>query len=236
MGLEILVAVDVSRGVLARATSSGVERVQAFGGDPMAAAMAVIEAGVRWIHVVDLDRAMTGVGRNLETVRRVAALGCHVQASGGIVSSGTIEEVLAAGAERAVLGSAALEDLGRASELIATYGERLAVGIEARGDRIRARGAHDTDLPLGETVDALVAADTARFVVTAVPRVGSLSGPNLDQVRRVVATGRPVIAAGGIGSLEDLRLVREAGAEGAIVGRAALERSIDVRAAAASFG
>jgi phosphoribosylanthranilate isomerase len=235
VAFEILVAVDVSRGTLARATSSGVERIDAFGGDPIAAARAALEAGVRWIHVVDLDRAMAGMGRNLETVRTVAALGGRVQASGGIVSSDVIDEVLAAGAERAVLGSAALEDLERSGELIATYGERLAVGIEARGDRIRARGHRETDLPLGETVDDLAAAGAARFVVTAVPRVGSLSGPNLDQVRRVVATGRCVIAAGGIGSLEDLRLVREAGADGAIVGRAALERAIDLREAAASF-
>jgi len=233
---EILVAVDVSRGVLARATSSGVERVDAFGGDPIAAARSAIEAGVRWIHVVDLDRAMTGMGRNLETVRAVAGLGCRVQASGGIVSSDVIEDVLAAGAERAVLGSAALGDLERSGELIAVFGERLAIGVEARGDRIRARGPRETDLPLGETVDALVAADAVRFVVTAVPRVGSLSGPNIDQVRRVAATGRPVIAAGGIGSLADLGLVREAGAEGAIVGRAALEGALDVRAAVMAFG
>jgi phosphoribosylanthranilate isomerase len=233
---EILVALDVSRGALARATSSGVERVDAFGGDPIAAARSAIAAGVRWIHVVDLDRAMTGMGRNLETVRAVAGLGCRVQASGGIVSSDVIEDVLVAGAERAVLGSAALEDLERSSELIAAFGERLAIGVEARGDRIRARGPRETDLPLGETVDALAAADAARFVVTAVPRVGSLSGPNIDQVRRVAATGRPVIAAGGIGSLGDLGLVREAGAEGAIVGRAALEGALDVRAAVAAFG
>jgi phosphoribosylformimino-5-aminoimidazole carboxamide ribonucleotide (ProFAR) isomerase len=235
VGFEILVAVDVSRGRLARATSSGVQRVDAFGGDPVAAAAAAVEAGVRWIHVVDLDRAMTGVGRNLETVAAVAVLGCHVQASGGIVSLEAIEDVLGAGAARAVLGSAALEDLGRAGELIASYGEQVAVGVEARGDRIRARGLHETDLALGETVDALAANGAGRFVVTAVPRVGSLSGPNLDQVRRVVATGRPVIAAGGIGSLEDLRLAREAGAEGAIVGRAALEGALDMRAAVAAF-
>jgi phosphoribosylformimino-5-aminoimidazole carboxamide ribonucleotide (ProFAR) isomerase len=232
---EIIVAVDVSRGALARATSSGVERVDAFGGDPIAAARTAIEAGVRWIHVVDLDRAMTGMGRNLETVRAVAGLGCHVQASGGIVSSDVIEDVLVAGAERAVLGSAALADMERSGELIATFGERLAIGVEARDDRIRARGPRETDLPLGETVDALAAADAARFVVTAVPRVGSLSGPNIDQVRRVAATGCPVIAAGGIGSLRDLGLVREAGAEGAIVGRAALEGALDVRASVAAF-
>lgn len=233
--MEILVAVDVSHGALARATSSGLERVDTFGGDPVAAATEAIGAGVRWIHVVDLDRAMTGVGRNLATVRAVAALGCHVQASGGIVSAEAIDDVLAAGAERAVIGSAALEDLRGAGELIARFGERVAVGIEARGDRIRARGARQTDLALGDTLDALVVAGAERFVVTAVPRVGSLSGPNVDQVRRVVAGGRPVIAAGGIASLHDLRLVDEAGAEGAIVGRAALEGSLDVGAAVAAF-
>lgn len=236
MPFELLVAVDVSRGALARATSSGVERVDAFDGDPVAAARAAIDAGVRWIHVVDLDRAMTGAGRNLDVVRAVAALGCRVQASGGIVGAEPIEQVLGAGAERAVLGSAALMDLEGARALIASFGGRLAVGIEGRGERIRARGHRETDLPLGATVDGLAAAGAERFVVTAVPRVGSLSGPNLDQIRRVVTTGRPVVAAGGIGSLHDLRLVRESGAEGAIVGRAALEGAIDLRAAVAAFG
>ena len=236
MAFEVVAAIDLSRGGLARATSSGVERVEAFGGDPIAAAAAAIEEGVRWVHVVDLDRAMTGVARGLEILRSIAGLGALVQASGGIVDSDIVEESLSAGATRVVLGSAALVDMAGAQELIRAFGERLAVGIEARGDRIRARGRHETDLPLGETVDDLAAAGAARFVVTAVPRVGSLSGPNLEQVARVVATGRPVLAAGGIASVNDLRLLRDVGAAGAIVGRAALEGTFDLRGVISEFG
>jgi phosphoribosylformimino-5-aminoimidazole carboxamide ribonucleotide (ProFAR) isomerase len=236
MAFEVIVAIDVSGGALARATSSGLIRLDAFDGDPIAAAGAAIESGVRWIHLVDLDRATRGAARNLDLIRSIAGLGVRVQASGGVVAREDVEAALSAGAERVVLGSAALVDLDRAHGAIDTFGARLAIGIEARGDRIRARGRHETDLPLAETVDALVASGAARFVVTAVPRVGSLSGPNLDLVAAVVARGRPVVAAGGIGSLDDLRLVRDTGAEGAIVGRAALERELDLRAAIAAFG
>lgn len=236
VAFEVIEALDVSAGFLARATSSGVVRVDAFGGDPIAAATAAIEAGVRWIHVVDLDRALTGEVRGAGLVRSIAGLGVRVQASGGIVSAETIETVLGAGAERAVLSSAALVDLDRARATIQTFGPRLAVGIEARQDRIRARGRTETDLPLEATVDAMVEAGAARFVVTAVPRVGSLSGPNLDLVAKVVARGRPVVAGGGIGSLDDLRLVRDVGAEGAIVGRAALEGAVDLREAISALG
>ena len=236
MAFEVVAAIDLSRGALARATSSGVERVETFGGDPLAAAASAIEEGVRWIHVVDLDRAMTGASRNLKIMRSIADLGVLVQASGGIIDADTVDESLSTGAARVVLSSATLLDLERARELIRVFGERLAIGIEARGDRIRARGGIETDLPFGEPVDDLAAAGAARFVVTAVPRVGSLSGPNMEQVARAVETGRPVLAAGGIASLGDLRLLRDAGAAGAIVGRAALEGTFDLRGAIAEFG
>jgi len=145
-----------------------------------------------------------------------------------------VRALLEAGAARVVLGSAALADGARASALISTEG-RLAVGIEVRGDRIRSRGRDPVDLPLMETLGWVVSAGAAALLVTAVDRVGGRGGPDLDLVRRVVRVGRPVLAAGGIASLQDLRDLRAAGAAGAIVGSAVLEGSLDLSAAIAEL-
>jgi phosphoribosylformimino-5-aminoimidazole carboxamide ribonucleotide (ProFAR) isomerase len=193
------------------------------------------EAGARWIHLVDLDLAFAGVSRNLGVLRAVAELGGRVQAAGGITGDEEVASALDAGAARVVLGSAALADPLRAGRLIARYGEALAVGIEAEGDRIRARGRRTTDLPLLETLTVAAAAGATRFVVTAVPRVSSMRGPDLAAVADAVALGVPAIASGGIASIRDLGDVRKAGAEGAIVGRAALEGELDLAAAIASL-
>ncbi len=196
---------------------------------------AYLAAGATWVHVVDMDRAFTGVARNLDVVTSVADLGLRVQAAGGVTSAMDVDAALSAGAERVVLGSGALLDLEAAAVLIQGLGDRLVAGIEVEGGRIRARGRRETDLPLEETLDSLTTAGAARFLVTSVPRVGSLGGPDLDAVHKAVGTGRPVVAAGGIATTEQLAELRDLGAEGAVVGRAALEGGLDLASAIASF-
>jgi len=140
VAFEVIPAVDVFGGRLARMGPAGPVPVEAFGGDPLAAARAFVEAGARWIHVVDLDLAFSGSARNLDVVRAIAGLGPRVQASGAIATAAEVEAALAAGAFRAVLGSAALSDPEAASELISSMGEALVVGIETEGGLIRPRG------------------------------------------------------------------------------------------------
>jgi phosphoribosylformimino-5-aminoimidazole carboxamide ribonucleotide (ProFAR) isomerase len=152
----------------------------------------------------------------------------RVQASGGLRRAADAEAMLDAGAHRVVLGSGALADEALTAELLRLLGGRVVVGIDVDGGRIRSRGDHPVDLPLAETLGWLVAAGAPAFLVTAVAHVGTLRGPDVATVRRVVRAGRPVLAAGGISSVDDLRGLRRAGAAGAIVGRAALEGGLDL--------
>jgi phosphoribosylformimino-5-aminoimidazole carboxamide ribonucleotide (ProFAR) isomerase len=236
---EVIPAIDLVGGRLGHLRDCRLVPVNAFGSDPMGAAAAFVEAGARWIHVVDTDLAFTGRPAGLDTIRRIAGMPVRVQASGGLGTENEIAAVLEAGAARAVLGSAALGDLDNAARLLARHGERLAVGLEVDGDVIRPRGRGDGAWPLAEVLPRLAASEATRFVVTAVTRVGERSGPDLRPIRVVAkATGRPVIAAGGIATLDDLRAVALAAAsvEGAIVGSALYEGGLDLAEAIRSLG
>ncbi|HEX5937822.1 MAG TPA: HisA/HisF-related TIM barrel protein [Actinomycetota bacterium] len=229
---EVLPAIDVKDGALAHLTPSGLISIDAFGGDPMEAAAAMVEAGATWLHVVDIDLAIDGAARNLDVVSAIASLPVHVQAGGGVRTAEELDRLLSAGAARVVLGSAALEDRSRTRALLETEASRLIVGIEVGGGgEIRSRGRDPVALPLMESLGWLVAAGAPAFLVTAVARVGSGIGPDVGAVRRVVRAGRPVLAAGGIRDTADLRALRAAGAVGAVVGRAALEGTLDLAAA-----
>jgi phosphoribosylformimino-5-aminoimidazole carboxamide ribonucleotide (ProFAR) isomerase len=235
VALEVIPAIDVAGGRLARLSADGPVPLEAHGGDPIVAARACLEAGARWLHVVDMDLAFSGEPRNADLLRRIVALGADVQAAGAIVDERQIDAALDAGCERVVLGSAALTDLDGIARLIERFGKRLVIGIEVDHDRIRARGRRATDLPLTETLSAVLAAGAARTVITSVRRVSTMQGPNVRAIELAVGLGLPAIAAGGIASVEDLSLVRDAGAQGAIVGRAALEDRLDLASAIVSF-
>jgi phosphoribosylformimino-5-aminoimidazole carboxamide ribotide isomerase len=226
---EVIPAIDVKDGALAHLTPTGLMRIDAFAGDPVVAAAAMVEAGATRLHVVDMDLAFDGEPRNLDVVSAIVSLRVQVQAGGGVRTADEVDALLSAGVARVVLGSAALADEVRTRELLGAYGRRLIVGIEVdEGGTIRSRGRDPVDLPLMETLGWLSAARAPMFLVTAVARVGSSIGPDVGAVKRVVRAGRPVIAAGGIHSVDDLRAVRAAGAMGAVVGRAALEGTLDL--------
>lgn len=236
VSFEVLPALDVAAGRLARPGAGGRVPVEAFGGDPVAAAEAFAALGARWLHVVDLDLARSGEPANLGLVRRLARLPLGVQASGGIVEPGHLGAFLEAGAARVVLASAALADPDGVARAVERFGEALVVGLEVEAGAVRPRGS-GRRVPLRRAVEVVRATEAARVLVTAVARVGDLAGPELGVVRAVAAgVGRPVLAAGGIASLEHLRdLARIPGVEGAVVGRAALEGALDLRAALAEL-
>jgi phosphoribosylformimino-5-aminoimidazole carboxamide ribonucleotide (ProFAR) isomerase len=237
---SILPALDVSRGRLAVATREGIVPVDAFDGDPVAAARAAVAAGASALHLVDLDLALGG-GRGLDVAAfRAVAPGATLQVSGGIADAATGRAYLDAGADRFVLGSSALADDRDALAALREGGPGVVIGIEVEGGRIRARGAgrrNDGDgLDLMSTLGWLHAAGAPAFLVTSIDRVGGLAGPDVDLVRRVTRAGRPTYAAGGIRSIDDLRALRATGAAGAVVGRAALEGRIDLGDALAWAG
>jgi phosphoribosylformimino-5-aminoimidazole carboxamide ribonucleotide (ProFAR) isomerase len=237
VGFEVIPAIDVSGGRLARFTTEGPVAIEDFGGDPVTAAESFLSAGAGWLHLVDMDLAFTGTALNIDTVmavRRVALFaGAKIQAGGAIARQDDVDHLLDVGADRVVLGSSILVDRELVERLTVTLGERIVVGLEVDGDRIRSRGRDPVDLALGETLSWLADTRCARFLLTAVRRVGSLAGPDLGALESVLALGRPVVAAGGIADLDDLRAVRAAGGEGAVVGRAAMEAGLDLAAALA---
>ncbi len=232
---EVMPAIDVSGGVLARFTSDGPRPVEAFGGNPVAAAEAAVAAGATRIHVVDMDLALGGEARNLEIVAAIASLPVAVQAAGGVRTADQVRDLSEAGATRVVLGSAVLADELATTTLLSAEGPRLVVGIEVERGRIRSRGRDRVDLPLMETLGWVVSAGAPELLVTSVARVGERAGPDLELMARVVRAGRPVLVAGGIATIADLHDLRAAGAAGAIVGTAALEGSLDLGDAIAEF-
>jgi len=228
MPFEVIPALDVSEGRLVRVRAFGPGPVDAFGGDPLAAAHAFVAAGARWLHVVDVDLAFEGEPRNLDVVRALSGSGAWIQASGGIAELRVATEAFAAGAARVVLGSASLADRALVEDAASRFGPRIAIGVEIEDERIVARGRREVVLDLTETLSWLRELDAPRLVATSVTRVGEASGPDLDGLRRVVDTGLPTIAAGGIATIDDVLALFELGAEGAIVGRAALDGTLDL--------
>jgi phosphoribosylformimino-5-aminoimidazole carboxamide ribotide isomerase len=191
------------------------------------------DAGARLIHVVDLDGARRARTRP-DIVARLAqaAAPANLQASGGIRSPADAEQLLAAGATRVVVGTAALAGPEALERFAAALGERLVVAIDVRGGRVAARGwLEDTGLDAAEVARRCAAAGVPRILCTAIERDGMLGGPDLDLLRGVRgASGLPVLAAGGIRSEPDLAAVAAAGCEGAVVGRALLDGSLPLSA------
>lgn len=222
--LVLLPAIDVADGKAVRLTQ-GEAGTETFHGDPVDAAADFAAQGAEWIHLVDLDAAF-GRGSNTEVLRRVIkhAKGLQIELSGGIRDDASLEAALASGATRVNLGTAALESPDWAAHAIARYGEAVAVGLDVRGTTLAARGWTKDGGDLWEVLERLEKAGCSRYVVTDVTKDGTLRGPNLELLRQVAdRTDQPVIASGGVSSLDDIAALRELvphGVEGAIVGRA----------------
>jgi len=221
--LVLLPAVDVADGQAVRLVRGEAGSETSYG-DPLSAALDWQSGGAEWVHLVDLDAAF-GRGSNAELLASVvAALDVRVELSGGIRDDASLERALATGAGRVNLGTAALENPEWTARVIEQHGELIAVGLDVRGTTLAARGWTQEGGDLWEVLARLDDAGCARYVVTDVTKDGTLRGPNLDLLREVCArTDAPVVASGGISSLDDLRALRElvpAGVEGAIVGKA----------------
>ena len=221
--LTLLPAVDVADGKAVRLLQ-GEAGSETDYGSPLDAARDWAEAGAQWIHLVDLDAAF-GRGSNAELLARIVGeVGVKVELSGGIRDDASLARALAAGAARVNLGTAALENPEWTERVIAEHGEQVAVGLDVRGTTLAARGWTKEGGDLWETLARLDAAGCARYVVTDVTRDGTLTGPNTELLRAVCnRTSAPVVASGGIATLEDLRVLRrltDQGVEAAIVGKA----------------
>ena len=223
MKLELLPAVDVANGQAVRLTQGEAGTEESFG-HPLQAALDWIEAGAEWIHLVDLDAAFSR-GNNQAVIQEVIQQSgeTKIELSGGIRDDRSLESALAMGATRVNLGTAALEDPNWTASVIEKYSDQIAVGLDVRGTTLAARGWTKEGGDLFEVLQRLEDAGCARYVVTDVTKDGTLRGPNLELLKMVMSkTDKPVVASGGISSLEDIEnlvgLV-PLGLEGAILGK-----------------
>jgi 1-(5-phosphoribosyl)-5-[(5-phosphoribosylamino)methylideneamino] imidazole-4-carboxamide isomerase/N-(5'phosphoribosyl)anthranilate isomerase len=241
MNLTLLPAVDLLGGQATRLVQGALGTETAYG-DPVDAAGAFAAQGAEWLHIVDLDAAFGRGPRNRTQVARIveAVAPVRVEASGGVRSAADLDALLELGAARVVVGTAALEEPGWVVEACRRHGETVAVGLDARGRVLRARGWTTSGGDLLETLERLDGSGCRRFVYTEVATDGMLSGPALASLEEVLAaTERPVIASGGVSSLGDLRALAPLaarGLEGVIVGKALYAGRFTVAEAIATLG
>ena len=234
-------AIDIRDGRAVRLIQGDYEQETRYDDDPVVAARRWVDGGARWLHIVDLDGARQGAPAHGDVIRRmVAALGSrvHVELAGGLRSLGAIDEVLATGADRVVIGTAALADPSLAGAAIAIHGpERLAVALDVRDGLAVGEGWRQgaPGIRPDEAIRRLADEGVTTFEVTAIDRDGLLGGPDLGLLGELVDLGwGDIVASGGVASVDDIIALRRLNCVGAIVGRALYDGSLDLGAALAA--
>ena len=223
-------AIDILEGRAVRLVEGRFEDATTYHDDPLEAARSWVAAGARFLHVVDLDGARAGEPRSLDHLRRIVReAGVPVQYGGGLRTTDAVAEALRAGAERAIVGTAAFRDIDFLDDVVAAHGGRIVVSVDVRDGMIATSGwTHTTDLPAPDGIRRLTARGVRSFIYTDVTRDGKLSGPDIAGVERVAEAVRGrFIYSGGIGSLDDLRalaMLRRVNLAGVIAGKALYEK------------
>lgn len=232
----VIPAIDILDGEAVRLLQGDYDNITSMRGDPIALAQEWTAAGARLIHVVDLDGARVGERVNAGVIARLCrAVGddVAVEVGGGLRDEDAVASLFEDGATRAVVGTAALKDPALLSRLLDRWGERIVVGIDARDGRVATEGWRE-----GSAIDAVdlarevVALGVRQIIYTDIARDGTLTGPNISALQTMIdVAGVPIIASGGVGTIDDLRRLRDAGAAGAIVGRALYTGALDLATA-----
>ncbi len=227
-------AIDISEGKAVRLVQGDFNEKTVYEDSPLEAARAWIEAGARFLHIVDLDGARTGSPQSLHHLEAITAdVSVPVQYGGGLRSLPAVRDALRAGAERVILGTAAYTDIDFLDDVLGAYRERVIVSVDTRGGNISTAGWQETtQMPADAVIERLQNRGVRSFVYTNVDKDGMLEGPDLDEVRRIaeVVRGR-FLYSGGIGKLEDLQALaalRQVNLGGVIVGKALYERRFTV--------
>jgi phosphoribosylformimino-5-aminoimidazole carboxamide ribotide isomerase len=230
----ILPAIDIKDGKCVRLYQGDYAQVTTYSADPVQVAQNWQSAGASWLHVVDLDGAAAGHPVNIELLTRMrVATSLRIELGGGMRSLAHIQHMLDLGIERVILGTAAIIDRGLLKEAVARWGERIAVGLDARDGRVAISGWRETSPVLATSLAVeLCAAGVRRYIYTDIARDGALQGPNLDALREMQrAISCSLIASGGVRSLADLHALAALGIEGAIVGKALYTGGVDLAGA-----
>ena len=236
--MEIIPAIDLRQGRCVRLYQGDYAQETVFSADPVAMALRWVEQGATRLHIVDLDGAAAGQPANLGAVREIVhAVSVPVQFGGGVRTMEAARSVLALGVSRVILGTAAIEDEAFVRSACADLGGSLVVSVDARDGLVATRGwVQSSAVPAADLLKRMEALGVPRFVYTDISRDGALTGPNYGAIAEAVAaTRRPVIAAGGIASVEHLRRLAGLGVEGAIVGRALYTGDVNLRKALAAL-
>ena len=228
-------AIDLKDGQAVRLLRGDMEKATVFSDDPAAQARAFAEAGCEWLHLVDLNGAFEGQPVNGAAVEAIlAATDVPAQLGGGIRDLATIETWLSKGLARVILGTVAVENPGLVREAARAFPGQVAVGLDARAGRVATRGwAEETDVMVTDLARAFEDAGIAAIIYTDIDRDGAMGGPNVTATEALArATSIPVIASGGVSSLDDLIALRDTGViSGAISGRALYDGALDLGAA-----
>jgi phosphoribosylformimino-5-aminoimidazole carboxamide ribotide isomerase len=234
VSFTVFPAVDIADGRCVRLLQGRFGTETVYSDDPVDVAVGFSRAGARWLHIVDLDGAKSGEPRNRELViEAVKKSSCPVQAGGGIRTMDDVTEVLAAGANRVLLGTAALEAGAELRRVCKRFGERIAVSLDVRGDELTTHGwTVGTGMPMLEAATVFEDAGASMFVYTNVGRDGTMAGPDVRGLQQLLdSTDLPVVASGGIASLDDLRklaYMHDEGVSGAVIGRALYEHKFGI--------
>lgn len=227
-------AIDIYEGKAVRLVQGDFDAKTVYADDPLEAARHWVDEGARFLHVVDLDGAKTGVPQNLEHLRRITTeLGVPVQTGGGLRSLPAVRDALRAGAERVILGTAAFTDVDFLDDVLSSYGDRVVVSVDTRGGHISTAGwTETTQMPADAVIERLQDRGVRSFVYTNVDRDGMQQGADLDEVRRIagVVRGR-FLYSGGIGSLRDLQELaelRQVNLGGVVAGKALYEKKFTI--------
>ena len=232
--MECIPAIDLLGGRVVRLYQGRFDQVTEYGDDPLAWGRWFLRAGAQSVHLVDLAAARGERPFQGEAIRELALLGLKVEAAGGIRTPEDARRALDLGAARVVVGSAAADPKKLAALLRVVGPERLVVALDARGGRLRLNGwKEESTWTLSERLRALTEEGVARVMFTSVERDGTLAGPAWEVVPLLVASPFHVTVAGGIGSLEDLQRLRDAGVDAAVVGRALYEGKLSLEEACA---
>ncbi|WP_040951716.1 1-(5-phosphoribosyl)-5-[(5-phosphoribosylamino)methylideneamino]imidazole-4-carboxamide isomerase [Gorillibacterium massiliense] len=234
MAFTIYPAIDIRGGKCVRLIQGDYNQETVYHESPLAAARAWAEQGAEWIHLVDLDGAKAGQPVNHELIGAIASsVSVPVQAGGGLRTRADVELLLTLGVQRVILGTAAIEDRPFVQQVLSDYGDRVAIGIDARDGRVATRGWLETSEVMAEELAAELAGyGASTFIFTDISRDGMMSGPNVEAIARLAkASGRSVIASGGVSRYEDLAALAQhegAGVSGAIVGKALYTGGIEL--------
>jgi phosphoribosylformimino-5-aminoimidazole carboxamide ribotide isomerase len=229
--MDLFPAIDIRNGRCVRLHQGDYDRETVYDADPIAVARSFDGAGVRWIHVVDLDAARTGVATSRALIGQIAAaVRAKVETGGGVRTERDVDELLDLGIARVVLGTAAMQDPALAARCATRHPGSVAVGLDTRHGEVAVRGwTEGTGQQLLDVVPRFADAGIAALVVTEISRDATMEGPDVDAYARLVeGTAIPVVASGGVGTIDHLRDLAQLPLEGVIVGKALYEQRFTV--------